>query len=176
MALNTHTNTTPNSSSRGNGVSANLKPTESELGKLSGLQTAIDTLICQNNFMDNNPMRMNGDDILIWDWVILTVNGFPIPTPIHPASKRESFLFTANGREVVLSHHQCAVTTAYFYFSTLLDLSESWDKVTKRLNPFFVFLLSGGITEVKSLGKKEALKILQTLHDNLCAKGFDVLN
>jgi hypothetical protein len=176
MALNTHTNTTPNSSSKRNGVSINLKPTNRELVKLSDLQTAIDTLICQNNFIDNNPMRINSNDILFWDWVIVTVNGFSIPAPIHTATKNDSVLFTANGREVFLSHQQCAVTTAYFYFYTLLEFSKSWEKVQELLQPFFVVALSGGITKIQSLGKKEAQKILGTLNENLCANGFRVLN
>jgi len=176
MALNTHTNTAPNSSNKRKGISINLKPTNNELVKLSDLQTAIDILICHNNFIGNNPMRINNNDILFWDWVVVTVNGFSIPAPIHTSTKNDSVLFTANGREVVLSHQQCAVTTAYFYFSTLLEFSEAWDRMQELLHPIAIFTLSKGIAKVKSLDKKGALKILQTLHDNLCAKGFDVLN
>jgi hypothetical protein len=176
MALNTHTNTTPNSSRKRIGVSINLKPTNSELVKLSDLQTAIDTLICQNNFVDSNPMRMNGNDTLFWDWAIVSVNGFSIPTPIHTENTNDSVLYTASGREVLLSHHQCAVTTAYFYFSKLLEFSVSWDKVREFLYPVYVTALSGGIGKVKSLSQEEALQISNTLHDSLCAKGHEVLN
>lgn len=176
MVLNTHTSIASKTSGKRNGISVNLKPTNSELVKLGDLQTAIDTLVCQNNFSDNNPMRMNGNDILFWDWVIVSVNGFSIPTPIHTVNANNSLLYTANGREVLLSHQQCAVTTAYFYFRKLLEFSKSWDKVREFLYPVYVVALSGGIGQVKSLSQKEVLQILSTLHENLCAKGYEVLN
>ena len=109
-------------------------------------------------------------------WVIVTVNGVSIPAPIHTATTNDSVLHTANGRGVYSSHQQCAVTTAYFYFYTLMEFSEGWDKVRDLIHPIFVVGLAGGISKVKSLNKKGALKILRTLHDNLCAKGHDVLN
>ena len=176
MTLNTHTNTAINPLRKHNSISVNLKPTIKELSKLSDMQNAIDTLICQDNFIDNNPMRANDSGVLFWDWVIVTVNGFSIPAPIHTATKKDSVLYTANGREVYLSHQQCAVTTAYFYLYTLMEFSEGWDKVRDLIHPIFVIGLTGGISKVKSLNKKEALKILRTLHDNLCGKGHEVLN
>lgn len=157
------------------GVFVNLKPNAGELEALSSLWNAVDTMIVHNCFIDNNPMRINGDDILFWDWAIVTVNGFSIPAPIHTCSKNESVLYTFNGEEVILSNEECAYTTAIFYLEHLMCVTMQWDAVKQKLHSFLGMMIGQGIRELQGLTGDQYKAIIFALKSKLSSKGFRVL-
>ena len=158
------------------GAIVNLKPSQRELEVLSPLWNAVDTLILHNCFMDNNPMRVNGDDILFWEWTIVTVNGFSIPAPIHTCSKTESVLYTYNGREVILSNEECAYTTAIFYLDYLIRLALDWNRIKEKIHPILKMRLQPAVHDLQKLCAEEYGAILHILKGKLSDRGFSVLD
>ena len=158
------------------GVFVNLKPNQKELEALIPLWNAIDMLIVNNCFIDNNPMRLNGGDILFWDWAIVTVNGFSIPTPIHTCSKTESVLYTYNGEEVILSNEECAYTTAIFYLDYLIGLTHNWSKLRGKINPGLKIILGPAVSILQKFSAEHCDSIIRNLQGRLSDKGVRVLN
>jgi hypothetical protein len=156
-----------------NKVKVYLKPCNSELQKVEDLLTAIDLLIVHNCFMDNNPMRIGGNDILFWDWTIVTVGNFKIPAPIHTCGENQSELFTESGRSVFLSNEECAYTTAYFYLSFLVNISHDWEQLCGQMHPLLLCSLAGGIREIQKVNAED---ILFKIRAKLTDKCFLVLN
>ena len=158
------------------GAIVNLKPSQRELEVLSPLWNAVDTLILHNCFIDNNPMRVSGDDILFWEWTIVTVNGFSIPAPIHTCSKTESVLYTYNGREVILSNEECAYTTAIFYLDYLIRLALDWNRIKEKIHPILKMRLQPAVHDLQKLCAEEYGAILHILKGKLSDRGFSVLD
>lgn len=158
------------------GVFVDLRPSQRELEALSLLWNAVDTLILHNCFIDNNPMRVNGDDILFWEWTIVTVNGFSIPAPIHTCSKTESVLYTYNGREVILSNEECAYTTATFYLEYLINLTLDWNRIKENIHPTIKMRLQPAVHVLQEMCAEEYGVIMHALRGKLSDRGFSVLD
>lgn len=114
-------------------VTVNLKPSRAKLDKIEKLKTAIDTLIVQNGFRNENIMKPRGETILFWDWTIVTVGNHIIPAPIHTISKKRSVLYNWNDSPVELSNEECACVTALYYIEMLCMITNDWDKVSNML-------------------------------------------
>lgn len=158
------------------GISIKYRPGEKALERIAPLWNAIDTMIVHNCFTDNNPMRVNSSDTLFWDWTIVTVNGFSVPTPIHTCSKTESSLYTFNNEEIILSNEECAYITAVFYLEHLMCMAKQWDSIKNKLHPFLGMMVGQGARELQSLQDGQYEAIIFLLKSKLSSKGFRILD
>lgn len=158
-------------------VSVNLKPSEGQLMSYEDLYFAVDTMIINDCFIDNNLMKKEENKgILFWDWTLVSVGSFTFPAPIHTCSKTESVLYTYNGREVQMSNKECAITTAIFYLTYLYELANSWEQSIKYIHPLHLNLLSNGINKIKCLSNDKFINIKKSLLNQITDKGYSVLN
>ena len=127
-------------------------------------------------YYGNNPMREGDSTVLFWDWAIVTVGSFSFPTPIHTASKTESFLFTASNREVMLSHRECACVTAYFYLSHIFHLERDWSAIETKLDIFDGTVLQLAFEQLKEHSQTSRTEILFALRSQLSDAGNSVLD
>ena len=156
-------------------INIDLKPSASQLRNLDPLWTAIDTLIVHNCFTDNNPMRRNPEDTLLWDWTIVTVDDFSMPAPIHRCSETESVLYAFNGDEVIMSNAECAHTTAFFYIDHLLCCARGWERMQVMLSPFLCTLVKPGIDVIRDVCEKTQGNVITTLKRSLTYNGIRIL-
>lgn len=156
-------------------IQIDFEPSESQLERLAPLLNAIDALITYNCFVDSNPMRIKPEDVLFWDWTIVTVNGFSIPVPIHTCSEMESALYSFTGDEIIMSNAECARTTAFFYMDHLLRYAQKWEQVQDILPPFFCTMLRTGILAIKGIHQNELVNIMSTLKRGLTENGIKIL-
>ena len=157
-------------------VSVNLKPSRAKLDKIDSLKMAIDTLIVQNGFRDENIMKPKSETVLFWDWTIVTVGTYTFPAPIHTISKKRSVLFNWNDSPVELSNEECAYVTAIYYLEMLCMITNDWDKVRDLLPPIFRMLMSGGIDWMSALSPQDYQDIVFALKEKLSPDGHYVLN
>lgn len=157
-------------------VVVDVKPASKQLNALSDLLNAVDLLIVCDCFSSNNPMRESGSTVLFWDWATVTVGTLCFPTPIHTASKTESYLFTASNTEVLLSHKECACATAYFYLSHMFQLEHHWATINTQLPLMHRVLLKLAFIKLKGITKSKRSKILFALRSQLTDAGNSVLN
>ena len=153
-----------------------LKPAVAKLRKIDDLQTAIDTLIVRDCFMGNNPMREAPGGVLFWDWAIVSINGVEIPVPYHTDSATTSVLYTHDSTEVQMSNKECALTTAAFYLSHLLNITRYIKENQDRVDPFLGVLMSGGVDFVNKRGDDWIIDAIEACKGSLSEKGYAVLN
>ena len=150
-----------------------LKPTAELLRKVEDLQTAIDCLIVNDCFQENNPMRKETGACLFWNWAILRVGKIDIPVPYHTKSGNDSVLYDWKGDEVVLSNEQCVYATAKFYLSHLHNVVEYMK--TNNINPFISVAMSGGKTFITQLVDK-FFSVLSAVDNKMGAEAWKVNN
>lgn len=157
-------------------VSVKFNPSDKELSGINDFYSAVDLLIVNDCFCDNNPMKKEQSNCLFWDWAIVNVDGFKFPTPIHTCDKNNSVLYTANGLEVVMSNEECAYTTALFYIDYLLILSNQWDAIKHRLPAYMTPYLGCAIRDLQNRSDHEVEAIKRALFGRLTENGHRVLN
>ena len=157
-------------------VSVNLKPSKAKLDKLDGLKMAIDTLIVQNGFRNENIMKPRSETVLFWDWTIVTVGQYSIPAPIHTISKKRSALYNWNDSPVELSNEECACVTAIYYLEMLCMITNDWGAVKKMLPPIFWMLMQSGVDWMSALSPQDYRDIVFALKEKLSVDGHYVLN
>lgn len=157
-------------------IAINYNPSDAELNSISFMLGAFETMINYNCFLENNPMRYKLDDILCWNWVIMNVDGFVFPAPIHTASDTESFLFTYSGKEVFLSHEECACTTAIFYLEHFKAMANEWDLLKKKMDPGLILNLMPMVGVLRGMDGVQYENIINQLTSKLSEKGASILN
>lgn len=154
----------------------NLNPTDEALMACETLYYTFDALITTDGLSGNNIMKPRGQTTLFWDWAIVKIGRYEIPSPIHTISETESELFDHMDRPVQLDNAECACVTAYFYLDMLFGLANQWHLITPKLPFLHVAALSPGIEWAQKLSSSDRSTIMSALRGGMSEKGHQVLN
>jgi len=157
-------------------ISINCKPGDKDLQKMSFMVRAVETMIHYNCFIENNPMRRELDDHLIWDWAIMNVGGFIFPAPIHVCSETEAILYSYSGDEIILSQEECACTTAIFYLEHFMAMVMQWSVLKKKFSPDAVLQLIPMVSTLRDMDPVNYENVINKLKSMLSENGHKVLN
>lgn len=153
-----------------------LKPNDKLMTKVEDLKTSIDAMIVADCWMDNNPMRKETGGPLFWNWAIIEICGERIPVPYHPIDEENSVLYDYRNERVEMSNKQCAITTAKFYLTMMLSITNFIERNKGKIDPWSEMVMTFGSKWLQKVGQDKVYKILSELDSNLEEPGWRVLN
>lgn len=156
-----------------NGVVVNTSPDEVELIRIGKRVIAMRDVVLHTLMFC--PMKKTTEAVPRYEWSIVTVDGFSIPAAkCEDSNKNESILYTTYDSPVILSHAECALTTAWLYLDISIQMRNYFENVANK-DQGYRFMLAG-LNEIYALGDKQCYKMLDDIRENLTSKGRWVLD